>query len=105
MNSAVLVTTVATEIDAERLAGELLGSRAAACIQTLPIASHYRWEGEVHKDPEILLLIKTPSARAAAARAVVEAVHPYDVPEVVVLDGEASEPYLAWMTGETLPGD
>ena len=58
----IVFTTVADRDSAATIAQELLERREAACIQQLDIRSHYRWEGEVRSDPEVLLLVKTSSA-------------------------------------------
>jgi periplasmic divalent cation tolerance protein len=97
----LIMTTVSTDSEADALAGGLLAGRLAACIQSLPITSRYRWEGGLQHAAEILLMVKTPEDRAEAVRAHIGAAHPYEVPEIVTIRAEASAPYLAWMEGET----
>jgi periplasmic divalent cation tolerance protein len=94
----VLVTAGARD-DAERIAETLVGERLAACVNLVgPIRSVYRWQGEISRDDEILLLIKTTRERYAALEARVRAIHPYDVPEVIALPiAYGSEPYLQWL--------
>jgi periplasmic divalent cation tolerance protein len=104
MTATVVMTTVATSEDAAILASGLVEARLAACVQELPITSTYRWEGSVHRDPEILLLIKTTSGRAVDAVAHLEDRHPYDTPEIVTLAADAARPYLAWLAEETGSG-
>ena len=102
--AAVIMTTVPTTEDAARLAGLLLDERLAACVQELPITSHFRWEGRARREPEILLLIKSARDRAAEAAARIESAHPYEIPEVLVLEATgAGAAYLAWLTAETRP--
>jgi len=90
---------------AEPLARALLEQRLAACVNLLPgVTSIYRWEGRVCTEPEVTLLIKTASDRVDALREGIVALHPYSVPEIVVLrvDGAASSAgYLEWVTAET----
>ena len=98
----VLVTTPTPERAAE-LARALVEERLAACGNVVPgLRSIYRWEGKVEDESEALLLLKTTRARFEALRERVLALHPYAVPEVIALPVvAASEPYLAWIAGET----
>jgi periplasmic divalent cation tolerance protein len=101
----IVFVTVASRDDGERIADAVVGERLAACVNILgPIRSIYRWQGEIARDDEHLLLIKTTRARYAELEARVRALHTYEVPEVVALPIErGSTPYLEWiraMTGE-----
>ena len=82
-----------------RLARGLVERRLAACAQVLPgLTSVYRWEGEVHEESEVLLLVKSTAERLDALEAWVREVHPYDTPECLALAPERVEPrYLAWL--------
>ena len=86
-----------------QLARTLVEERLVACVNLVPgVRSLYHWEGEVQDDCETLLICKTHRERFAALEARVQALHPYDVPEVIALpieQGAAS--YLAWVTAQT----
>jgi periplasmic divalent cation tolerance protein len=99
----VALSTVATAEDAERLARALVERRLAACVNVVPgVVSHYRFEGELHRDAELLLVIKTRAEKLDALRAAFEELHPYDVPELVTLDITAGSPsYLEWLDQQT----
>ena len=74
-------------------------------MQQLDIKSHYRWEGEVRCDPEILLLVKTSKAAADAAMQTIRRLHDYDVPEIVALPIIGGLPeYLGWIASEAIGG-
>ena len=91
----IVMTTVDSPDEATRLAQLLVRDRLAACVQVLPITSHYVWDGELQQSGELLLLVKTTEAVAAAARIAAE--HRYEVPEIVTLPvSSVNEPYLAW---------
>jgi len=87
---------------AESLARAVVGERLAACVNVVPgVVSIYRWEGEIHRDEETLLVLKTTAGRIEALRERVVALHPYDVPEFLVLPvEEAHEPYRMWVVDQ-----
>ncbi len=88
---------------AQRIADALLEQRVAACVSALSgVTSTYRWQGQLQRDPETLLIIKTPTDQVSACMAALQAVHPYSVPEMVVLAADrVSEAYLQWAIAET----
>jgi periplasmic divalent cation tolerance protein len=96
--SAVLVTAGSQE-EAERIANALVEERLAACVNVVgPIRSIYRWQGKLHNEQEVLLVIKTRTRRFAAVEARVRALHSYDTPEIVALPiTSGSEAYLRWL--------
>jgi periplasmic divalent cation tolerance protein len=95
-----VLTTVATEEDAKRIADDLIGRRLAACVQIVgPILSRYRWQGEVEQAREWQCLAKTEAALYDAIEAAIREVHSYDEPEIIatpILAGSAG--YLAWVS-------
>jgi len=95
----LVLTTVATDEDADRLAGALLERRLCACVNVLPrVRSIYRWKGAVQREEERLLLLKTRSDRLPALREAMAALHPYEVPELIAVPIEAGSPaYLDWL--------
>ena len=99
----VVLVTVPSLADGERIAEALVGESLAACVNVLgPIRSIYRWQGEVCRDDEHLLLIKTTPARYAELEVRVLALHPYETPEVIALPVElGAAAYLGWVKGVT----
>lgn len=91
--------------NADRLAESAVGRRLAACAQVGgPVTSHYRWEGEVHRDQEWTVVFKTAEDRLEDLTAHIVREHPYDVPEVVAVPVVGGHPsYLAWVRDETRP--
>ncbi|ONI85021.1 divalent-cation tolerance protein CutA [Saccharothrix sp. ALI-22-I] len=102
-NHVVVITTTDSEDAAGTLARAIVEARLAACVQiSSPIRSVYRWDGEVHDDPEWQLWIKTAYDRVDELTEFVKARHTYDVPEVLALPVLGGNPdYLAWLTEET----
>jgi len=97
--SLVLTTLPAEGGVVEAFARALVDERLAACVSVLPpMQSTYRWKGEVETASERQVLIKTKAAQLAALEQRVQALHPYDVPEFLVLTIEAGSPaYLSWL--------
>jgi periplasmic divalent cation tolerance protein len=101
-----VVEVVITAADPQWLADftrRLVTDRLAACGQQVAaIRSVYRWDGEVHDDPEARVALHT---RADLVDRIVEranAEHPYDVPCVLALPIVAGNPaYLDWVREET----
>lgn len=83
------------------MARALVERRLAACVNiTAGVRSVYRWEDGVADDDEQLLLIKTTDARLEELREELLRLHPYEVPELVVLQiASMSEAYGAWLLG------
>ena len=98
----VLVTTANAE-EGARLGRTLVEERLAACANVIgPMRSIYRWQGAVEDAEEHLVLLKARGADVAAVEARVQALHSYDVPEVLALPVTAgSASYLAWLADAT----
>ncbi len=101
----VVLTTTSTFDEADALAGKIIESRLAACVQILPqMTSVYIWEGKTQRESECLLLIKTLPEKWNELGGFISANHSYDVPEIVALEAKAAEPYLAWLKAELTGG-
>ncbi|MWL88663.1 divalent-cation tolerance protein CutA [Cupriavidus sp. SW-Y-13] len=96
------MTNLPDEASAARVARAVLEARVAACVNRLaPCQSQYWWQGKLEQAQEYPLLIKTTAGQYEALEAVISAVHPYDVPEVVAWPLAAGLPaYLGWVRGE-----
>lgn len=106
MTEAILVLTTVPSAEAgERIARALVEARLAACVNVLPsMVSVYRWKGEVQQETEHQLVIKTARARLAALEEQLAQLHPYDLPELLVLNVEDGDPaYLSWVLTEADP--
>jgi periplasmic divalent cation tolerance protein len=103
-DSLLLVFSNAPDEDtAQRIAETLVHERLAACVNiTGPMQSVYRWHGAVERAQEFGLLIKTSASRFAEMAARLQALHPYEVPEIVALRPPMVLPaYAAWAIAET----
>ena len=103
MNSLMVITSLPDRASAEKLAALLIEQRLAACVNLLPpCASVYRWRGEIQRDEEHPLLIKTAQDRYAELEASIRANHPYELPEIVAVPIVHGLPaYLQWVESET----
>ena len=95
---AVFITAPDKE-EASRLAHMLVDRKLAACVQILPeMESVYRWQGNIERQTEVLLIAKTLATKFAELEREVRALHSYETPEIVSIPFMAlSEPYRHWL--------
>jgi periplasmic divalent cation tolerance protein len=100
----IVLTTIGSETDALRLARTLVDERLAACVNVLPVmVSVYRWKGTVEQDKEQQVVIKTSSDRLPALETRLRQLHPYELPEFLVLEVEGGAAYQAWVRESVTP--
>ena len=103
----VILSTSASEEEAERLARLLVEAHLAACVNVLPGArSFYRWNGAVESAGEWLLVIKSSRELFGQVRATLEQAHSYEVPEIIALpivDGAGN--YMNWLDANLRSGE
>ena len=99
----VVLTTFPSDADGESFARALVDERLAACVNLLaPMESVYRWEGKVETETERQVIVKTSKERLAALWDRVRELHPYEVPEFLVLPiADGNEAYLRWIGDAT----
>jgi len=97
----MLVTTGGRN-DAERLGEALVVDHLAACCSVIStVHSVYYWEGQLKREHEALLLVKTLESRAAAVQEYVRTHHEYELPEILQIPVEGGAPdYLNWLTDQ-----
>src|SRR5688572_12830978 len=95
----LVLTTIGADADAAVLARTLIEERLAACVNIgAPMTSVYRWKGAIEVDREQQLVIKTTGDRLVALESRLRALHPYELPEFVVLSASGgSTAYLEWV--------
>lgn len=98
----VVLSTVSPD-KSELLAKKLVDSRVVACVNVMPVRSFYRWKGESIDEPEHLLIVKTMKEKTEEVITAIKSLHPYEVPEIIVLPVmDGYPPYLDWVHQETL---
>jgi periplasmic divalent cation tolerance protein len=97
-------TTLTRAADVERIVKGVLEQRLAACVQCVPVTSHYRWEGRLLQEAELRVEAKTTTEGSDALVSFIRREHPYALPEIVVSVVEASDAYAEWVGGEVAHG-
>lgn len=99
LECVVLLCTVPSAEVGDALARKIVEARLAACVNRLgPVQSTYRWQDTIHVEAEHQLIIKTTSSAVSRVRALVLAEHPYEVPELIAIEGSAIHPaYARWL--------
>jgi periplasmic divalent cation tolerance protein len=99
---SIVTTTVDSQDAADRIIACVLDARLAACVQVMPVTSHFVWQGERRQEPELLLQMKMKTTDWDALCAAIGEVHPYDTPEIVRTPVEAGAArYLKWIDDVT----
>ena len=95
----IVYCTVPDAPSGQKIAEAIVKEGLCACVNRIPgLVSHYIYEGEYCEETEELLIIKTTSEAFTRLKDRIEALHPYDVPEIVASDiVDGSDRYLAWM--------
>jgi periplasmic divalent cation tolerance protein len=83
---------------ADAVLDEVLKTRLAACGSAVAVGSKYWWKGSIESASERLLIFKTVPKRVGALFRLLQARHPYDVPEIIEIDvPRVNDPYLAYL--------
>jgi periplasmic divalent cation tolerance protein len=101
----IVLSTFPSQEIAAQIAKTLVEVRLAACVNIVPgLSSVYSWEGALNTDPEVLLLIKTAAEKVSALEARLKELHPYKLPEFVVLEAcQVSAAYAEWVRQSVKP--
>jgi periplasmic divalent cation tolerance protein len=102
-SASIVLTTLGKDDDARAVATVLIEEGLAACVNIVPrITSIYTWEGRIADDEEQQLVIKTSTDRLRALEARLIELHPYAVPEFLVIHASGgSDAYLDWIRKST----
>lgn len=96
----VVVITTSSKQEAETIAGALVESRLAACVNIISagVCSLFWWQGAIERQDEVLMVVKSRSDLLPSVIEVVKGLHSYTVPEVIALPILGGSPdYLMWM--------
>ena len=100
--AVLLLVTTADRAEAERIGEALVGRRLAARGSVFPmIHSFFHAEGQLQRQHEALLLLKTSAARSAEAQAELRSLHSYENPQILEVPvSGGSAPYIEWLLEE-----
>jgi len=101
----IIFVTAPNEDEARRIAEAVVNERLAACVNIINgVESIYRWQGEIERDRELLLIIKSRDGCYADLERRVKELHSYTTPEVIAFRIErGSASYLEWIHDSTTP--
>lgn len=101
----VALSSCPDEANARRIAEALVSERLATCVNRVTgMTSTYFWDGRLQNEAEVLLIMKTTAARLAELAARLTVLHPYELPELVVLPvAGGNEAYLQWVRTGVAP--
>jgi periplasmic divalent cation tolerance protein len=101
----VVLCTLPEQEIAAKIAGALVEEQLAACVNIIPgLTSVYRWKGEVHQDNEVLLLIKCTAAIYPQLEQRIQALHPYELPEIIAVPIQTGQAdYIQWINNSLIP--
>ncbi len=99
MTPLIVLTTLPSEDEAQTMGRELVSRRLAACAHVFPKGqSTYRWQGKIETAVETQLILKSHPDSLSKLISAIEELHPYDVPELLVLQtSHASDTYAKWV--------
>lgn len=103
MEAKIIITTFSSEEEGGEVITRLVEKGLIGCGTMIPkVTSIYRWQGKVEKQSECLALLKTTSVRIEEAKGELLKLHPYQVPELIVVSpSDIHGGYLEWLLKET----
>ena len=95
----LVLCSVPNRETADQIAGTIVAEQLAACVNIIPgIVSVYRWKDAIEKDEELLLLIKTTRERYESLELRIQALHPYELPEIIAVSLQTGQTdYIKWI--------
>ena len=83
------------------LARTVVEEKLAACVNIIPkIRSIYTWKDKIEDEEEVMMMIKTTDEGVDAVVRRIKSIHPYDVPEIIVVEvneREGNPDYFSWV--------
>lgn len=104
-NAVLILSTVPSAEEGERIASKLVEKKLSACVNILPqMTSIYRWDNKINKENEFLLIIKTAEYLEQEVYEFIRDNHSYEVPEIITLDiKNIDQKYSEWLNSSIKP--
>jgi periplasmic divalent cation tolerance protein len=102
-NGVILISTFSDEKSLIDISNRLVAEKGiCACVNYTPIKSIYMWKSKLHHETEFLAFFKTTFDLAETLKTEIKNIHPYDVPEVVLIKmSDVTPEYFEWMYKNT----
>ena len=101
-NRPKLIITTLPKNKCKLFIGELLKQRLIACANIIDnVQSMYWWKNKITTDSETMVMMKTTNNKIDGIKNFFLLNHPYETPELIVLDIQAEQKYLEWLKKET----
>lgn len=99
----LVLSTYPDKTTAQQTASILITEKLAACVNIVPnVQALFMWEGRLDDADEVLLLIKTTSAKYSALESSLKKQHPYELPEIIAVPiSTGFTDYLNWIDQQT----
>lgn len=103
MEFCIVFITTENKKEADKISNFLVKKELAACVNIIDnIKSIYRWNNEIQRDKEYLLIVKTRNSLLSKLMKEVKEIHTYSCPEIISLPIQEGNPdYLRWIKDET----
>lgn len=82
--------TCKNQVQAQKIATALIKENLAACANTFPIKSVYKWKGKLVKEKECALVLKTTQKKYPQLEKRAKQLHSYKVPCIVAFKWAAA---------------
>ena len=101
-NITIIYTTLPNKVEAERVGEDLVTRGYAACVNvSSPMTSFYAWKGDVQRDEEVALMIKTSRNRVDEVMLEVHRLHPYETPAIAIWEATAHPEFAKFVDEHT----
>ena len=100
MEYSVVICNVPDKDTAEKIAEHLVKKKLIACANIIPsITSIYEWKGELCKENEVMIIMKSKKDLFNELTEEIQKLHPYEVPEIISINTQdINQLYINWLS-------